>query len=367
VTQQYQVKDLTIEITRKCPMGCTICSSEGGDSDPAELSLAELCKVVDDAKRLGATTISLSGGEPLESSHTLDFIQYVKKEGLTLNLYTCGNVYSENRITSIKEDTFQILKDFAVDKIIFSIHGPNAEIHEDITTKKGSFDNLITSIKRAQGCGHTVELHFVPVLSNFEYIPQTCHMAEELGIRQLSVLRFVPQGRGAKNRDNLEMTGENIHKLKIILEDVFLNSSIQLRLGAPFNCLNIDNRTKCTAGIDKAILRPDGFLFPCVSLKRVIPEQNENDIRKMNIEEIWNHSRIFNLIRSFHNSVKKSECGKCEFFSNCGGGCLTQRLIELDDISIGKDPYCKSIKNNIGDIRSSNYKLGRKKEMIPID
>ena len=364
MTSQYQVKDLTIEITRKCPMGCTICSSEGGDSDPAELSLTELCKVVDDAKQLGATTISLSGGEPLESPHALNFIRYVKRAGLTLNLYTCGNIYSENRISAIKEETFLILKELSVDKIIFSIHGPNAEIHETITTKMGSFDNLITSIKRAREYGHTVELHYVPVLSNFEFIPQTCHLAEELGICQLSVLRFVPQGRGAQNRENLEITGENIHKLEKILEDVRLNSSIQLRFGAPFNCFNIDNRTKCTAGIDKAILRPDGFLFPCVSLKRVIPEQNENDIRKMNIEEIWNHSRIFNLIRSFQNSVKKSKCGKCDFFSNCGGGCLTQRMIESDDLSIGKDPYCISIKNK-KDTRSSNEMIG--KEMILID
>ena len=267
MSQQYQVKDLTIEITRKCPMGCTICSSEGGDSDPAELSLVELCKVVDDAKQLGATTISLSGGEPLESSHAFDFIRYVKNSGLKLHLYTCGNLYFDNQINAIKEETFRILKDLPVDKIIFSIHGPNAEIHEKITTKKGSFDNLITSIKRAREYGHTVELHFVPVLSNFEFFPQTCLLAKELGILQMSILRFVPQGRGAENRDDLEITGMKILELEKILENVHRDSPVQLRFGAPFNCFNIDNRTKCSAGIDKAILRPDGLLFPASVLK----------------------------------------------------------------------------------------------------
>jgi radical SAM protein with 4Fe4S-binding SPASM domain len=180
----------------------------------------------------------------------------------------------------------------------------------------------------------------------------------------MSILRFVPQGRGAENRETLEITGRNIHKLEKILEEIHHNSPIQLRFGAPFNCFNIDNRTKCTAGMDKAILRPDGFLFPCVSLKKIIFEDSDNDIRKMSFEQIWNQSRIFNLIRSFHNFVKNSNCRNCDFFSNCGGGCLTQRMMESDDISKSKDPYCISIKNK-KDTRSSNETIG--KEMILID
>lgn len=338
MTSQYLVKDLTIEITRKCPMGCTICSSEGGESDPAELSFVELCKVIDDAKQLGATTISLSGGEPLESPHAFDFIRYVKKAGLTLNLYTCGNIYSENRISAIKEETFRILQEFAVDKIIFSIHGPNAEIHEKITTKTGSFDNLITSIKRAQEYGHNVELHFVPVLSNFEYIPQTCHLATELGIQQMSMLRFVPQGRGAENREKLEIKDEKIEVLKNILQKIYSESTIQIRLGAPFNCFNIDNQTQCTAGIDKAIVRPDGFVFPCVSMKRIIKETNLINLRLVDLIEIWNNSYYFTLSRQIIEN--ENFCSNCQNNSICKGGCITQKII--GDSQKEMDLYCRT-------------------------
>jgi len=341
MTPQYLLKDLTVEITRKCPMRCVLCSSEGGDIDPAELSLADLCKIVDDAKQLGVTTISLSGGEPLESPYLFEFIRYVKKSGIILHLYTCGNISFKNQINAISEETFQQLQELSVDKIIFSIHGPNAEIHEKITTKQGSFENLITSIKRAQQYKHSIELHFVPVLSNFEYLPQTCAVAKELGIHQLSILRFVPQGRGAKNRDVLEINGNDVIKLEKILKGISGNLSFRLRFGSPFNCFNMDNRTKCTAGIDKASIRPDGIVFPCVSLKKIILENGEdNDIHKMSLEEIWVNSRIFNLIRSFHNSIKESNCRNCDHFSFCGGGCLTQRIIDSDDIPSSRDPYC---------------------------
>lgn len=358
----YLMKDLTVEITRKCPMKCTICSSEGGARDPAELSLAELCKITDDAKELGATIISLSGGEPLECPHVIDYIRYVKQAGLKLHLYTCGNLFSDNKIQAIPKEILSLLKTLSVDKIIFSIHGPNADIHEKITCRKGSFDNLITSIKRAQEADHIVELHFVPVLPNFESLPATCKLAEELGVRQISVLRFVPQGRGAQNREALEITGNNIQKLEEILKNIYESSSIEIRFGSPFNCFMIDNRSKCSAGIDKAILRPDGYFFPCVSLKRVVMEDEETNIRNTSLREIWNNSRLFTLIRSFQKAVENSECRHCVYFQTCGGGCLTHRMLDSDDLSKGKDPYCGNPK--ITEDRCQSIQMKEQNEMI---
>ncbi len=230
MTSQYHLNELTVEITRKCPMRCTICSSEGGECDPNEMSLVELYKIIDDAIQLGVKIISLSGGEPLASPHALDFIRYVKKNGLQLYLYTCGNIESENGIASIDIEKFRLFKELDVDKIIFSIHGPNAEIHENVTTKKGSYDNLITSIKNAQKTGLVVELHFVPVLHNYRYLPQVIQLAEDLGVHQVSILRFVPQGRGAINRAELEITGEKILDFKEIMQQVYSDSSLNIRL-----------------------------------------------------------------------------------------------------------------------------------------
>ena len=347
MTPQYQLHELTIEITRKCPMRCTICSSEGGVPESNELTFLELCKIVDDASTLGTKIISLSGGEPLESPYIIDFIRYVKDKGFQLYLYTCGNVEKEKGITSIDADTFRILKELDVDKIIFSIHGPNERIHEKITTTDGSFNNLISSIKLSQKFGHAVELHFVPVLSNFQYLPEVVLLAERLGISKLSVLRFVPQGRGAINRDELEITGNKIHKLKEILQEIYFKSSIEIRLGAPFNCFNIDNKSKCSAGIDKAIIRPDGFVFPCVSMKKIFEITLSNSIRKTPLENIWRLSNIFQKIRLYQESVQQTSCNGCQNYFICQGSCFTQKWLGRQNNSIpNRDPYCSGSKKD---------------------
>jgi len=328
-------------------MRCTICSSEGGDCDPNELSLTELYKIVDDSIQLGIETISLSGGEPLESPYVTDFIRYVKKKGLRLLLYTCGNVESGKEIVPIDSEHFQLFKEVGVDKIIFSIHGPNAEIHEKVTTKAGSFNNLITSIKRAQDYKHTIELHFVPVLPNYRSLPEIINLARKLNISKISILRFVPQGRGLLNQKVLNLDEGHLLELREILTSARRNSKIDIRLGAPFNCFHIDCETYCTAGIDKAAVRPDGIVVPCVSMKRIGFSQSLDNVRLTNIRKIWEESNLFNYIRDYHVKIQKSACRSCNYYSLCRGGCLTQRLIKVDSID-DADTYClqKKVPNN---------------------
>jgi len=329
MSPDYALKELTIEITKKCPMECIICSSDGGKEDPHELTIQELYKIVDDAIKLGVKIISLSGGEPIESPHCMEFIQYVKERNLQLYLYTSGNVTTKTGIGPIEDDYLDKLKLLAVDKIIFSIHGHNAEIHENITKRHGSYDNLISSIKRSQNIGHNVELHFVPTLMNFYCIPKVIQLSAVLNIQKISFLRFVPQGRGAINRDKLEISGEKMVKLRKILQTANLNSKVKIRLGAPFNCFNIDNVTVCTAGIDKAIIRPDGYVFPCVSMKKILNCQEQNNVNFHSFDEIWKNSELFKITRLLLKD--QLFCNQCQNFGLCKGGCLTQNIISLVD------------------------------------
>lgn len=339
MSSKYQLNELTIEITRKCPLGCLICSSDGGESAPNELNLDELKKVVDEAVRLGVKVISLSGGEPLVCSNTFKFIKYVKKKGVKIYLYTCGNIEKSGYLAPIDEGKLYSLKKLSVDKVIYSIQGPNAKIHDMMTAKNGSFDNLITSIIKSKKIGISLELHFVPTALNYTYLPQIIRLAEQLEIIRVSVLRFVPHGRGGLNRQILEITGENIFDFRNILYTLYTSSSIDIRIGSPFNCFQIPNSTFCSAGIDKAVMRPDGLIFPCVSMKRVMGDIN-NNIREHSLGDIWNDSDIFKKIRTLLSIMKQSDCRKCVNFSKCKGGCLTQRLMKNENILKGKDPYC---------------------------
>jgi radical SAM protein with 4Fe4S-binding SPASM domain len=346
MTVLFPLRELTIEITKQCPMRCIICSSDGGEKESNELSFIELKQIVDDAITLGVKTIILSGGEPLECNSTLNLIGYIKKKGLTAHLYSSGNLTKDGKTISLSNAVLKNLKTLDIDKIIFSIHGPNQKIHDAITSRKGSFSNLVTSISRAKIIGHKIELHFVPVLPNYRYLPEVVSLATALKIPRISILRFVPQGRGLTNQKILEITNEDVIKLKHIIDTICKNSSIDVRLGAPFNCFHIKCQTHCTAGIDKATIRPDGIVVPCVSMKGIGFSQSLDSIHNVPLKEIWENSTFFEYIRETHKRIEKLPCNTCDYSRECKGGCLTQRLIKTDSID-GVDSFCIMKKNLI--------------------
>jgi radical SAM protein with 4Fe4S-binding SPASM domain len=337
----YRLTELTFEITKKCPMQCLLCSSEGGTAGNKEFSFIEIKKIINESIQLGTKHINLSGGEPLIHPDIINICSYIKEKGLTVDVYTCGNMGSLNeKIRPIDEERLEALKEICIDKLVFSIHGDNAGIHEKITTRKGSFDNLIKSIKTAKKIGLITELHFVPTKINYKSLPRVMNLVDILDIEKLSVLRFVPQGRGWINKDQLEIADNEIIELRNILQNIKNNYiSSKFRTGAPFNCFLLSKESFCNAGINKAIIKPDGLVFPCVSMKDFKNKLEDNNIRKRSLSNIWIDSTFFNISRkSLQIIERESYCSKCKNFSGCKGGCLTQRLItnRLED----RDPYC---------------------------
>lgn len=58
------LKEVSVEITRKCPNNCLHCSSSADSKCVEMMPYTTFTEVVTDAKMLGASTICLSGGEP---------------------------------------------------------------------------------------------------------------------------------------------------------------------------------------------------------------------------------------------------------------------------------------------------------------
>jgi radical SAM protein with 4Fe4S-binding SPASM domain len=341
---ELKLKELTFEITKKCPMQCLLCSSDGGIVCEREFAFNEIKNIIDASVQLGTKHINLSGGEPLIHPHILDICSYIKEKGLTIDVYTCGNIgYLDGNNRSIDNKLLASLKKIGIKSLIFSIHGDTAETHETVTTRKGSFDNLIQSIKHSIKTGLFTELHFVPTKLNYKTLPDVMELSDKLKVNRISILRFVPQGRGLINKNLLEIKFDEITELKNILQKIREKYPVsKFRTGAPFNCFQLSNQTFCNAGIDKATIKPNGFVVPCVSMKDFITENEDNNIWTKSLSDIWRDSTLFNISRKSLQIIEQdSVCNKCAYFSKCRGGCLTQKLLsnKLED----KDPYCSKL------------------------
>ena len=352
IDHDFNLKELLIEITDKCPLNCLHCSSNSNIKNNKFISKEIIFDILHQGKKLKAKEFQISGGEPFLHTDLLYISLKAVKMGYNISIYTSGNNYVKNKIIEISKDIFNKIEQKSNHKIIFGIHGIDKKTHEFITQKKGSYVNLLNSIRNSINAGIKTELHFVPNKININQIGQLLKFAEDIGIFKVSILRFVKHGRGDLNCNIYEIN-ENIE-----LFDLFsvLKKSYGdfLRLGSPYNPFGIEPLKRCSAGFDKLTITPNLEIYPCVAFKNIVSPVK---FGKFNLIDAFK-SDLFKMIRNF--SIEDiNDCNFCNNKNICNGGCIAQRLIQNKYWPYTKDNVCPVI-NNL------DYKLIEKNNVIGV-
>ncbi len=262
-----QLSEVVLELTNWCPLNCRHCSSSSGPVQASGLSEGAVLRLLDEAKSLGASQISFGGGEPTSCSLFPTALGRACSLGLGCEIYTCGVIRFVDKLGPLPERLVATAAAMNSVKFIFSIHGPRAELHDYITQSPGSFDCLVASLRAAVACGIHCEANFVPVRPNVQTLRDVVTLASACGAQRLSILRFVPQGRGLLNQGELECTWEEERAFVEDLLDLRRTSPIELRTGSPFNGIIPGNCVACRAGWAKLVVQPNGNVLPCEVFK----------------------------------------------------------------------------------------------------
>ena len=331
--------DVTLEITRRCPLRCIFCSSMGGEPHPNELGLKEWIRLVDESIELGAKSFLISGGEPFTSPFLRDLAHYINEKNVELSIYSSGNVGNEI-VTPVDVSDLEYVAELGDVRMVMSLEGSNPKTHEKITTVPGSYKNTILTLEEGKRLGLKVELHFVPTKINFKELPDVVKLAKKLDVEKVSVLRLVSQGRCVDFRDELELNPKELTELHSIFKQLEKYGSY-VRIGSPFNPFMLSKQYKCTAGTDRITITYNGLVAPCEAFKFILNQyKDEIDIRKHKLSEIWGESSLFKEIRELHNISADidSICYNCKELELCGGGCPAQKILHTSITSF--DPYC---------------------------
>lgn len=85
----------------------------------------------------------------------------------------------------------------------FSFQGATKEAHERTTRRKGSFDQLVRSVRRARERGHRVSINMCVVAQNFESLGAFPELLVPLGVEQLHVDMLNPYDTGTLGEDGI--------------------------------------------------------------------------------------------------------------------------------------------------------------------
>jgi MoaA/NifB/PqqE/SkfB family radical SAM enzyme len=215
-------EELKIELTKDCPLSCIHCSSNASSGNPIQLGREAVLSLVSQAAELHVKSIVLSGGEPLLWPWIVDAVRACHLHGLSSSIYSTGINKTNDGAREIAA-----LTKYGLCKVIFSIYSPFKNQHEEITRIFGSFDKTVAVMQELRENHIEREIHFVPLKLNYKHLAKLIELAKDSGIPKVSILRFVPQGRGViLKKSHLMLT----HKETVELRKLILDWSEPLKL-----------------------------------------------------------------------------------------------------------------------------------------
>lgn len=309
-----ELKEISLEIIRKCPNNCVHCSSNSSMNCNEIISFDKFVEIIDEALILGLKTICFSGGEPFIHPEFVKMLEYVALKELNIYVYTSGIYTAYGKIGSIPISILECIKD-KVTKLIFNIEASCESTYDSIMGTKGYFKYLKKSVCDANRLGILTEAHFVPMKLNIDEIESTIQMCQQLGISKISFLRLVNHGRAEFNKSKVILTDDEIENIKIQLKKISLkNNNINIRIGIPLSGNDCKNR--CEAAYGKLNIKYDGGVYPCEVFKnnkvQIFDKCKADNVYLRNLKDIYLNSTYLCAIRKcVERFSHEYECENC--------------------------------------------------------
>ncbi len=306
-----RLEELILELTDWCPLNCKHCSSSSGTNCNNILDEKLTIQLINQAAELGVKKVSFGGGEPTAAKIFIPALKRIVKLGLAAEVFTCGVNGSPRYLTELTNEIAVNFKNEKAVKFIFSIHGFTSRVHDSITQVPQSFGILINSLKNFIKFGIQCEVNFVPLKSNIHQFADLVRFIDNWGIRKMSILRFVPQGRGFYNQNDLELSKE---KESLFIENLLLlrkKARAHIRTGSPFNDIIPNNNVFCRAGYSKLVIQADGNVLPCEVFKHNERCKWGLSIYNQSLSEVLQSK----VLEELYVSIQQHNCLRCPIHS----------------------------------------------------
>jgi radical SAM protein with 4Fe4S-binding SPASM domain len=316
------LKEVKIEVIDLCDRYCKHCSSNATytRNHYQELDHKLVCRIIDEAKEMGAESIVFTGGEATLWQPLPKAIEYAKTKGFKIKLYTM--CYRTDKNLNLLE---QLVK-CGLDEIVYSTTFELVQRDDHSTYSLEEFIMALlykVDVKFSFHHAVTKETFDEIKMRNICELLDSINQMQKLELKgKLSFLRLVHHGRATSD---LELTKEDLKKLRALVIELRAKYGKDfIKIGSPFNILGITN-SSCIAGDETMIVGFNGHAYPCDAMKYFEYAGFGGSIYDKSLREIY-ESTYFRSIRNAR-AYAGIECLKCSNYCICKGGCLGQKMI----------------------------------------
>jgi radical SAM protein with 4Fe4S-binding SPASM domain len=286
-----------LDLLIPCNLRCRHCYLDFSLKDIVPFDV--VCNYLDQLADHGCPEVVLTGGEIFLRKDLLDIVAYTESKGFLFDLYTNANFIDRKMADALSKHLIQ--------NVQISIYGTNAELHEAVTKKAGTFDKSINAAKMLVERGVPVRLEYHIQRDNFEDAFKFPEFATALGATYTFDSKLVPNRNGSNEP---------------------LQYSVSLRQQAEIYKAGLMKRETnfiCTAAVSKARINAHGDIYPCELINTAVV----GNLKQQTLAEIWASGRRTRL-REEILGYKPARCGGCNHVSDCQP-CAAMRGFHIDE------------------------------------
>ncbi len=335
-----------IEMTYKCNCRCIHCYNPAFRGTE-QLSFEKAKEIIDDAVQLGCFELTLSGGECTLDSDFIQIVEYARSKRLKVNIFTNGITLYDN------PDLLKKIVSLYPYQVGISVYSAQKELHEKVTTIKGSWDKSTAVLEKLKQYGVNTQVKCVQLAETVSSWRETIELAKKYDSAVAIDVTLTPTIEGNKK------TWAHLVKDEDLIQ-LFSAPDSPMYVGnwtEPPE-IKLDRDGPCYAGSHTVCITPQLNVTGCVSLPIVF-----GSLKTERLYDIWTNgikNKESELYKWQHITLDKfKDCFKedyCRFCHFCAGmGMLEDKLFAKSEL------LCKLAKMK----RDVFYSLKEKKGDTP--
>lgn len=324
---------LQMDITQACTERCIHCYIP--EYNPVFLPFEKIKCVIDEFRSQGGISLSLSGGECMLHPDFDRIVRYARERDLIVGVLSNLTLCDDAKIALLAEteSTVQV-----------SLYSMNAETHDAITKRPGSFLATKRAIEKIRSAHVPCRISCPTMKPNYrDYLDVQAYARS---LKMDAQTDFIIMGKMDCDTSNLGCRLD-LRETECILEDIVFKSlpvNNEYFDPAKKECMLSDEewgrRKVCGACVDSVCLDATGRYYPCPAFAGV----NLGSCYEHGLDWIWNESPATKRIRAVTGG-DFSKCLHCRDRDYCSV-CMCRNYNETGDIFTPAQHFCDVAKLN---------------------
>lgn len=315
------ISALQFELSSRCNERCIHCYIPNDKKNHGfDMPTEKVKSILDEFAAMGGIHVTLSGGEAFLHKDIVEIARYCREKDLQISILS--------NLISLKDEQVEALKELNISLIQVSLYSMDPEIHDFITTVKGSFEKTKASIEKLVAADIPVQISCPLMKANKVGYGKVLDYAKSLKIKAqtdyIMMARADLDTENLANRLSLEETEEvlrdiiehDIQYREETLEQLPISDEIKLDLE------RFMKQPVCGVGYDNCCITANGDVYPCAGWQDYVL----GNVYKQSLQEIWENSERVKELRKI-TQASFPQCLKCGARDYCAR-CLVRNYNE---------------------------------------